>query len=150
MDTKQYHCDAELESLIRNQNWIETTDARDRLKGKKEFRKSPKSRNLIRFDYINLVVFERNYACRGIGGPTIDETALRLMFWYFNSSTSDKHAISKGHFDLDCARKMHETMTNLTGYAKELNSSNRESKKFERLLANYKSINLNSGPKSDN
>lgn len=143
METKIYECGQELENLIRNQGWIETTDARDQQKGKKEFRKSRNSRTLIRFDYINLVVFENHIACNGIGGPRITSEELQLLFWYLHSNSVDKQTISNGHFDLDRARSSQQTMTSQLGYSKEFNRSTPESRKFERLLNKYSAVNLN-------
>ena len=139
MEAKIYKCDEELETLILKQGWVETTDARDKQKGKKEFRKSKQGRILIRFDYINLVVFENNVGCPGIGGPRVSSEELQLLFWYLNSKANDKEEISDGHFDLQRAKSSLQTMSSLLGHAKEFNRSTPESRKFERLLNNYRS-----------
>ncbi|MFA6082831.1 hypothetical protein [Mucilaginibacter sp.] len=143
MEEKIYQCDQELEALILKQGWIETTDAIDRKKGKKEFRKSKGGRMLMRFDYINFVVYENSVGINRLEGPRIAEGDLKLLFWYINSNPADKDYISDGHFDLDRTRQCAETMDSLLGYYREFNRSNRESKKFERLLNNLKSVNLN-------
>ena len=143
MESKTYACDAELEALLLRQGLVETTDDRDKRKGKKEFRKSKNSRTCLRFDYINLVIYENGAGVNGLEGSRIAEEDLKLFFWYFNSNTGDKNYISDGHFDLDRARRCHTTMTSLLGYAKEFGRSNRESKKFERLLNKYNAALIN-------
>lgn len=142
MDAKFYQCGNELEALIRNQGWVETTDERDKLKGKKELRQTTKARMLIRFDYINLVVFENSSSCHGIGGSRIAAEDLRLLFWYINSTAADKQTISDDHFDVDRARSTYQTMSSLLGYSREFNHMTREGKKIERLLNNFSAINF--------
>jgi hypothetical protein len=144
MKANYYKCDEKLECLIYNHRWVETTSKVDKLKGKKEFRRSPKARTIIRFDYINFVVFEDNLQCEGIGGIRIATEDIHLLFWYLNSSASDKHELCNGHFNLLEVRKAYETMTNLLNYAKEFNCITRESRKFERMLNNHGTLNLSS------
>jgi hypothetical protein len=143
MITKTYSCDTELEKVLLKQGLVETTDVADKRKGKKEFRRSKNSPNCIRFDYINLVIFEHGVGINGLEGSRIAEDDLKLFFWYFNSNTGDKNYISDGHFDLKKTRRCAEHINNLLQSYREFNISNSESRKFERLLNNLNSIQLN-------
>jgi len=143
MEEKTYRCDKELEILILKQGWVETTNPTDRQKGKKEFRKTKNGRIRVRFDYINLVVYENHLGCNGITGTQIKADDLRLLFWYINSNVADRETISDGHFNLIKARDFHNTINQFLRLSKEFNANSRESRKYERLIENYQSCLIN-------
>jgi len=143
MEVKIYPCDAELEAVIKQQGWIETTDDRNKQKGKKEFRKSKNARTCMKFDYINFVVYENGVGINGLRGPYIAADDLKLLFWYLECKTADKDYISNGHFDLECVHSSVNHMTNWLNGCRKFNLSTRESKKFERLLGRLDAIKLN-------
>jgi hypothetical protein len=143
METKFYGCNEELATVLQKHGFIETTNQEDKQKGKKEFRLGPtKSRMILRFDYINLVVFENGSGCN-FKSSEIPADDLKMLLWYIKSATADKNHISDGHFDLARIGQNVETMTSLLGYSKEFNHRNAESKRFERLLNNLHSVQLN-------
>ncbi|XHR97424.1 hypothetical protein ACFJIV_12660 [Mucilaginibacter sp. UC70_90] len=143
MDTRFYECDDELAVILQQHGLVETTSQIDKRKGKKEFRLGPaKSRLVLRFDYVNLEIFENGSGCKFVTGK-ISAADLKMLLWYIGSNANDKNHISDGHFDLSRVRQNVQTMASLLGYSKEFNCRNAESKRFERLLNNLQSVQLN-------
>ncbi len=138
-----YECNAKLESLIKNFGWIETTNAIDQKKGKKEFRKAKNSRTCIRFDYINIVIYENGAGVKGLGGSKIAREDLRMFFWYINSVSRDRDYISDGHFDLNKVRQRIHAMNSLLLNYNEFNIKNQEKKRLSRLLNSFNSVSIN-------
>lgn len=143
METKFYICNDELATVLLKHGFKETTNQEDKRKGKKEFRLSPtKSRMILRFDYINLVIFENGNSCN-FKSSNIPGSDLKMLLWYIKSTTADKNHIADGHFDLARVSQNVETMISFLGFSKEFNRRNAESKRFERLLNNLQSVQLN-------
>jgi hypothetical protein len=143
MEPKFYECNDELATVLKKHGFVETTDQDDKRKGKKEFRLGrTKSRIILRFDFINLVIFENGSGCN-FKSSEIPADDLKMLLWYIKSTTADKNHISDGHFDLARVNQNVETMTSLLGFSKEFNHRNAESKRFERLLDNLQSVRLN-------
>lgn len=136
---KTFECNAELEEVLKHFGFNETTDLIDKRKGKKEFRKGRKTK--IKFDYINFVVFEDSYGCNGFNKHKVLAKDLQLLFWYHNSSWSDRQEISDGHFDLDSARRSFQRLNEELGFHKEYGWSNRKTQKITRMLNIHSSVN---------
>lgn len=143
MDKKYYECNEELAAILLKHGFVETTDAIDQKKGKKEFRLGARrSRMVLRFDYINFTVFEEASGCN-FKSVKIPGEDLKMLLWYTQSTTADKNHISDGHFDIDRVRQNVETMTALLAYSRQFNDQNAESKRFQRLLNDLDTIQLN-------
>ncbi|RYE11958.1 MAG: hypothetical protein EOP45_23765 [Sphingobacteriaceae bacterium] len=143
METKLYECGDELAAVLLKHGFVETTGLEDKRKGKKEFRLSPKkTRMILRFDYVNLVIYEHGHGCN-FKSSSIHTDDLKMLLWYIKSTTVDKNHISDGHFDLARVKQNVETMTSLLGFSIQFNHNNAESKKSERLLSKLGSIQLN-------
>lgn len=140
---KIYGCNDELINIIRKYGFRESTNAYERGKGKKRFRKGKLSEMQIYFDYENFKMYEENRGCDAFDNNNINADDLRLLLWYVSSTAADREHISDGHYDLRTAKQSLQTMSNLLRSAKEFNHRNEDSLLFERLLAAHDAISLN-------
>jgi len=68
--------------------FIGTTCQEDKVKGKKEFRLGQKrSRMTLRFDYINVIVFEDGSGCN-FKSNKIPAEDLKMLLWYTQSNAA--------------------------------------------------------------
>ena len=138
---KIYQANPELENILKNQGFVETTSLRDRKKGKKSFKRSEKSKKEIYFDYINISILN------GIQGQdsriSISEDELKCILLYFKLSPNDvKEIIDNGQFNLEKSleqlKDLEIELKNLTHY----NLREIRRKKIKRIIDSFKEIKI--------
>lgn len=134
---KTYTCDKELELILLNNGFIETTSERDQKKGKKEFR-FKRNKKYVRFDYQNFLFFEGISQSEGFGSSKVKEGDLKLLLWYLNANSNDREEICSGdNFSVKTALK------NFISFKKELDFylsngyKNRSISKLKRLVKTF-------------
>jgi len=134
---KTYTCDKELELILLNNGFIETTSQRDQKKGKKEFR-FKRNKKYVRFDYKNFLFFEGISQSEGFGTSKVKEGDLKLLFWYLKANSNDREEICSGEkFSAKTA------LNNFKGFKKELDFylsngyKNRSISKLTRLVTAF-------------
>ncbi|WP_207423744.1 hypothetical protein [Desertivirga brevis] len=137
---KIYQCDEELAAVFEGLGFMETTKPFDKLRNKREFRRSKTSPLVILFDRGNLMAFEHHQGCDIPDRPTSKE--LQLFIWYINSNSIDRDAISPGSFNIQKAKENYNMMLSMTEEAEELEVRTPQIRKFRRILTNYSSIAL--------
>lgn len=101
---KKFKCNKELERVLKNEGFVETTSTLN--KSKKEFRLSNRSKRYILFDEANFYFLEGSIKCKDFGNSVIPEDDLKLLFWYLKSTSVDKRHICSGiSFSLEKARE---------------------------------------------
>ena len=139
---KTYTCDKELELILLNNGFTETTTERDQKKGKKEFR-FKRNKKYVRFDYQNFKFLEGVTFCKDFGSSKIKEEDLKLLFWYLNANSNDKEEICSGdNFSVKTALK------NFISFKKELDFylsngyKNRSISKLKRLVTSFEKTKI--------
>lgn len=140
---KTYTCDKDLELILLNNGFTETTSERDQKKGKKEFR-FKRNKKYVRFDYQNFLFFEGSLKSEGFGSSKITEGDLKLLFWYLKSNSNDREEICSGdRFSIKTALK------NFISFKKELDFylsngyKNRSISKLTRLVTTFEKTKIN-------
>ncbi|NDW18276.1 hypothetical protein D0T53_06910 [Dysgonomonas sp. 216] len=99
---KKYSANKELEDILLKFGFIETTDKRDQLKGKKEFRLSKYGQKRIYFDYINIIVIQKFHMYSLGTSITLDNIVIILLYFTLKSN-DQKELFYDGSFTLDNA-----------------------------------------------
>ncbi|THV58166.1 hypothetical protein EZV76_12870 [Flagellimonas alvinocaridis] len=98
MDT--FRADATLESVLLGHGFVETTSARDRLKGKKSFKLSRTARKEIYFDYEHIRILESSRGHDACYRLTAFD--LRSLLWFFKAGSNDlREVFPTGRFRFD-------------------------------------------------
>lgn len=84
---KVYQANEELENVLLNQGFIETTSEIEKKKGKKRFYLSHNNKREIYFNYINIEIYDSSYKLDSRIKMT--EKELRVVLLYFKLNTAD-------------------------------------------------------------
>ena len=99
---KKYSTDKELEDILLKFGFIETTDKRNQLKGKKEFRLSKYGQKRIYFDYINIIVIKR-FQMYSLGTSLSLDDIVIILLYFTLKSDDQKELFYDGSFTLEGA-----------------------------------------------
>jgi hypothetical protein len=138
-----YECNQDLQLILEKQGFIETTSARDKIKGKKEFRTSKTAKSKILFDYINFVFYEGRLGKTAFGTSEVTADELRLFFWYMKSSAADRKEIGSDYFSEAEARTALNAIRTELKFFTENGFKNRRIPKLSRMVDTYEKIQLN-------
>jgi hypothetical protein len=140
---KTYNCDKELELILLNNGFAETTSELDQNKGKKKFR-FKRTKKSVRFDYKKFLFFEGISQSEGFGTSKVKEGDLKLLFWYLQANSNDREEICSGEkFSAKTA------LENFISFKKELDFylsngyKNRSISKLTRLVSAFEKIKIN-------
>lgn len=138
-----FECNQELQLILEKQGFIETTSARHRIKGKKEFRTSKTSKSKILFDYINFVFYEGRLGKTAFGTSRVTADELKLFFWYLKSSAADRREIGTEYFSVAETRNALKSLRTELDFYTENGFKNRRIPKLRRMVDTYEQIQLN-------
>lgn len=101
---KTYSANKDLEDLLLKFDFIDTTDKRNQLKGKKEFRLSRHGQKRIYFDYINITIIQRHrmYSL----GASLSENDIVIILLFFFLKSGDHMELFNDSFSLEGARNI--------------------------------------------
>ncbi len=138
---KTYKADEELIKILKKNNFIETSSDIDIQKGKKRFKLSKRSKKLIHFDYINLVIYN------GIHGQDekleMNENELKILMLYFKLNSADLKDITRDlPFKFDSAIKRFNNLKKELEDLKRLNFRKSRIVKLERIIQIYNETKL--------
>ena len=138
---RTYLADQELENILVNHGFIETTNKIDKNKGKKAFKLSKSAQKEIFFDYQII------YVRKGIHGKSIyrmTENELKCMLLYFKLSSNDfKEFDSNGNFDFKVVEERIPSLKREFEKLNELGIQKPRKEKIDRILKTFENINLN-------
>lgn len=133
---KKFKCNKELERVLKNEGFVETTSALN--KNKKEFRLSNRSTRYILFDDANFYFFEGLVKCKDFGNSSISEEDLKLLLWYLKATSVDKKHICSGvSFSLEKARENRVVFEKEKEYCLTNKIKNKIFSKIKHLLKSY-------------
>lgn len=133
---KKFRCNRELEQVLKNEGFVETTPALN--KSKKEFRLSNRSKKYILFEEANFYFFEGLIKCRDFGSSIVSEEDLKLLLWYLKTTSVDKRHICSGvSFSLEEARENLVVFEKEKEYCLTNKIKSKAFSKVKRLIKNY-------------
>lgn len=97
---KKYSADKELEDILLKFGFIETTDKRNQLKGKKEFRLSKYGQKRIYFDYINIIVIKR-FRMHSLGTSITSDDIVFILLYFTLKYDDQKELFHDDSFTLE-------------------------------------------------
>lgn len=140
---KVYQANEELERILLNQGFIETSSEIEKKKGKKRFNLSHNNKREIYFNYINIEIYDSSY--RLDSRIKMTEKELRIVLLYFKLSTADfKEFSSTRNLSIE---KMEERLASLYMESETLQKfgASKAGKRLDsilRILEIYESISL--------
>lgn len=138
---KIFKADNELEDILLKRGFIDTTSERDKVKGKKSFKKSKQARKEIYFDYINIVIWNRSVGRDNF--TSLSQEELRLVLLFFEMNTVDFKELSyNGEFNL---KKVANRLSQIRIEQEELikfNIKKSRINKLQRILDTYRNIKI--------
>lgn len=138
-EEKIFSCDDELIRVLEKQRFNEITDSYDKVRGKRKFQRG---KNVILFDYINIIFFQGTHICQDFGGYEFSYNDLQLLFWYLNSTAADKETISSGYFLLHAAKETLEHIRFELRLCTEFGIKNKNSAKWQQFANNFETVTL--------
>ncbi len=139
MDT--YRADKELENILINNGFIETTSEENRKKGKKSFKTSKNARKRIYFDYINIKILKGSHIMDDCYEMT--EKELKLLLLYFKLNYVDRKKLSEsGIFNFKKINERFVMIVEELKALKEFNIKNKRQITLERIIKTYETITL--------
>lgn len=136
---KCYKANDELIEILKKQNFIETSDKRDIIKGKKRFKLSKSSRKQVEFDYVTIRFLN---GCHGQDEKlNLSEEELKLLLFYFKLKSNDiDEVFFEGNFKFkNACKKLNDIKTELKKLI-EFDLYKLRRKKLIRILETYNSI----------
>lgn len=138
-----YECNQDLQLILEKQGFMETTSARDKIKGKKEFRTSKTAKSKILFDYINFVFYEGRLGKTAFGTSSVTADELKLFFWYLKSSAAERKEFGSEYFSIVEARIALKSIKTELDFYTENGFKNKRIPKLSRMVDAYEKIQLN-------
>lgn len=136
---KVFKANVELQKILLDKGFIETTSEKNKLKGKKSFKTSKNARKEVYFDYINILILPS-----GDFRVEMTEEELKYVILYFNLNSTDfKELVSNGKFNFNEVHKGLHLIKNELDLLNELDRRKSRQKKLNRILETYKNIQLN-------
>jgi len=136
---KTYKADDELERLLLNLGFIETTSKRNQLKKKKSFKLSKHARKEIYFDYINIVVINGMYI--EDQKISLTEKELKCLLLFFFLKQSDYSEINKERsFTFNNISERIDSIYKMLDNLKKANSKNKKIGQWNRIIDTYENI----------
>lgn len=138
---KTYQVGDELEKILINQGFIETTSNRDKIKGKKSFKLSKQSKKEIYFDYENIIILNSNQGQDS--RMSLKETELKLLLLYFKLKSTDyKEFDEKNKFNFFKAEKRLSSIKTEIERLEKFNLHGLRKEKLKRIIETFNKINL--------
>ncbi len=138
---KTYEANEEIEKILLNQGFIETTSARDKVKGKKSFKISKQSKKEIYFDYNNIIILNSTHGQDNIYSLT--KAQLKLLLLYFKLKPTDyKEFDEKDKFNFHKVEKRLNSIESEIKRLEEFDLHPLRKKKLQRIMETYNKINL--------
>lgn len=138
---KYYNANDELIEILKKHYFIETSDKRDIIKGKKRFKLSKSSRKEVEFDYITIRILNGYHSPDE--KPNLSEEELKLLLLYFKLKSNDLDEVFfEGNLKFKKAsEKLNQIKTELKKLI-EFDLYKLRRKKLIRILETYNSIAL--------
>lgn len=135
---KEFKANLELEEILLRNGFIDTTEERDKIKGKKSFKKTKNAQKEIYFDYINIRVLPGGRESNRI---ELNEQELKFIFLFFKLKSIDfKELVSDGRFDFNKIKQGIDSLKHELKFHREFNGRHQRQNKIERILNEYKEI----------
>jgi len=135
---KTYEANSELENILLNNGFIETTSQRNKIKGKKSFKLSKNASKEVYFDYINILILK--------GGDSrikMTEEELKSVFLYFSLKSTDfKELVYNGEFHFDKTKDGLNQLKKELEHLEEFDTKKSRQKKLKRILDQYNSFSF--------
>ncbi len=138
---KIYQANNELAVVLNNQDFIETTNEEEKMRGKRSFRLSKHARKKIHFDHINIVIHNGIISGDKI---KITERELKLMLLYFKLAPADFNEVfySKKFGYEDTEKRLNSLERDLK-YLEEFKIHKPRQNKIKRILKVHSDMALN-------